>query len=173
MTVETELLQFIYQLRQPLVNEFFTSITFLGSVVFVAALLVGLESINERELTKTAFWAYILNATVTYGMKLFFERARPNIEHLTQTTLPYSFPSGHTSTAFVLATVLAWRKPEARKYFYGIAVLVGISRMYLGVHFPSDIIVGALVGHASGKTVLKRDKIRNKLSDIRRNYRNT
>jgi len=59
-----------------------------------------------------------------------------------------SFPSGHATTAFAAAVVLAFWYPRQAGVFVGVAVLVGLSRIVLGVHFPSDVLAGALLGSA-------------------------
>ena len=61
-----------------------------------------------------------------------------------------SMPSGHAMTAFAAAVVLAAVAPRARWAFFGLAAAIALSRVYLGVHFPSDIIVGAVLGAAIG-----------------------
>lgn len=57
-----------------------------------------------------------------------------------------SFPSGHATTAFATAVVLAAWYPRQAVVFVGLAVLVGLSRILLGAHFPSDVLAGALLG---------------------------
>lgn len=57
-----------------------------------------------------------------------------------------SFPSGHATTVFALAVVLALWYPRWRSLFLGLAILVGLSRVVLGAHFPSDVLAGALLG---------------------------
>lgn len=57
-----------------------------------------------------------------------------------------SFPSGHATTAFATAVVLALWYPRGGAVFVGLAALVGLSRIALGSHFPSDVLAGALLG---------------------------
>ena len=90
---------------------------------------------------------------VTYGMKYLIDRERP-YEKYPDRVHPYSredspsFPSGHTSTAFALATSLCVKYPK----WYVIApsavwaCSVGVSRMNEGVHYPSDVLTGAVLG---------------------------
>ncbi|NLW59138.1 MAG: phosphatase PAP2 family protein [Firmicutes bacterium] len=58
----------------------------------------------------------------------------------------YSFPSGHTTSAFTTATVLAHFLPAGAPLFYILAALVGLTRMILGVHYPTDVLIGGIIG---------------------------
>jgi membrane-associated phospholipid phosphatase len=69
-----------------------------------------------------------------------------------------SFPSAHTATAVGLAVMLAAMYPRGRWYFVTLAVLVGIQRIAVSAHFPSDVIAGAVVGWIVG-TVCTRPKM--------------
>ncbi len=97
----------------------------------------------------------VINTIVTIGLKQSFRRARPfnqydDIENLVEED-SYSFPSGHTSTAFTTATSLSLAYPKwyiiAPAYLW--ATSIGYSRLHLGVHYPSDVLIGALVGTGS------------------------
>jgi membrane-associated phospholipid phosphatase len=61
-----------------------------------------------------------------------------------------SFPSGHTASSFAAATAISAFYPKAAPLVYGLAAGVGISRVHLGHHFPSDVAVGAAIGIGSG-----------------------
>jgi len=61
-----------------------------------------------------------------------------------------SFPSGHTASSFACATVLAAAVPKAAPAFYLLALAIGFSRIYVGVHWPLDVVGGAVLGIAVG-----------------------
>ena len=71
-------------------------------------------------------------------------------------TIPHShsFPSGHTSAAFAGATVLSSLVPRAAPAFFLLAAAVAYSRLYVGVHFPLDVVGGAVVGLATALLLL-------------------
>ncbi len=92
---------------------------------------------------------------VSMLLKDWFDRTRPphsgiGVEPLVATPGDPSFPSGHTLTAFAAAAVVASFHPRLRWPIFGLAAIVGFSRMYLGVHYWLDVMAGAVLGLVVG-----------------------
>lgn len=106
-----------------------------------------------------------LNILLTTGLKYSINRKRPFVQYPNDIIKrdnvgPYSFPSGHTSSAFAMATAvtLSTKKWYIAVPSYIYACSVGYSRMRLGVHFPSDVLGGMVVGIGSSLLVWQIDK---------------
>jgi undecaprenyl-diphosphatase len=69
--------------------------------------------------------------------------------------LGYSFPSTHAALAFALAVVLAYKEPKWKKGLFLLAFAISLSRVYLGHHYPIDVIVGGLIGWGIGTLVIR------------------
>jgi len=82
-------------------------------------------------------------------------QALPGFESFVVPADQFSFPSGHTSGAFLVATASSGLLPALALPLYLWAALVGMSRVFLGVHFPSDIAAGALMGTSLGVAALE------------------
>ncbi|MBD0349317.1 MAG: phosphatase PAP2 family protein [Thermoleophilia bacterium] len=92
---------------------------------------------------------------VAVGLKHTFDRERPahnlaGFDPLGATPDSPSLPSGHAASAFAAAVLLAVLYPRLRAPALAVAALVALSRIYLGVHFPADVALGAAVGTAVG-----------------------
>jgi membrane-associated phospholipid phosphatase len=98
---------------------------------------------------------FLVSAFITLASKQIINRERPYLRYSELEPLvfesSYSMPSGHTSTAFATATSLSMAYPKWYVIVpsFAWASSVGYSRMHLGVHYPSDVFIGALVGSGS------------------------
>lgn len=99
-----------------------------------------------------------VNLAVYYTLKRSTRRQRPferchDIRACLKVPDAFSFPSGHTLHAFAFAMLLASFHPALAPLLWGFAALVGLSRVVLGLHFPSDVLFGALLGTATASLV--------------------
>ena len=98
---------------------------------------------------------YGIQCFVIYGLKYLVKRERPLffLEMASKLStgpgeiLDPTFPSAHTVFSFMMATLLAGWFPRYRVLFYVVAGLIGWTRIYLGLHYPTDVIAGALLGY--------------------------
>lgn len=146
--------------RNPLLDGIMIFYTNLGNagLLFIAAALLLLIFRSTRRAGGTALTAMAFGAIVTnLTIKPLISRARPWIvmdafEVLVKSSDPNSFPSGHTCAAFAFALALCGTLPRRwGRAAAGIAaILMALSRLYVGVHFPSDVLAGAVIGTVCG-----------------------
>jgi undecaprenyl-diphosphatase len=91
---------------------------------------------------------------LTALIKEVVPRHRPFEHQLGPSERTHSFPSGHTATAFAGATMLSAFVPRYRVAFYALACLIGFSRLYNGVHYPTDVLAGAVLGSLTALLLL-------------------
>ena len=115
----------------------------------VSLLLMAYGSDENRETGRLMTSTFISTGVIIWGMKEIIGRKRP----LDDVVGNPAFPSGHTAYAFAGATLLAARYPKLRIPLYIGAGLVGVTRIYLGRHYASDVIAGAAVGTITGALV--------------------
>jgi undecaprenyl-diphosphatase len=117
--------------------------------VWIAIALV-LALVWRRPWVLVAVAAAVLSADVLAGLiKALVHRHRPYEHQLGPSERTHSFPSGHASTAFAGATMLGFYLPRWRVPLYFLAVLIALSRLYNGVHYPADVLAGAALGTAT------------------------
>jgi undecaprenyl-diphosphatase len=128
-------------------------ITYLG-VSGLYVILGLLLLFSKKKEFKTLGLVLLAGLTVSYYsatiLKVFVARPRPfmsltNVILLSNTERTYSFPSNHAVTIFLVATLFT---SHFKKYalFYSLAALVCFSRVYIGVHYPTDVLAGAVIG---------------------------
>ena len=116
-----------------------------------AALLSVFGGSRGRQAAIEGFVAIgVTSAIVNVAMKPISRRPRPEREVLTgrhvRMPVSLSFPSGHAASAFAFVTGVARVEPRASAALHGLAAAVAYSRVHTGVHFPADVIAGALIG---------------------------
>ncbi|HQQ93558.1 MAG TPA: phosphatase PAP2 family protein [Bacteroidia bacterium] len=143
------------------------SVNYSWSLVIIAPGVQGLvnkDAVMLRNSAKSAI-SIGLAGLISSSLKLSIKRPRPAVQYPNDIIArdeagPYSFPSGHTTFAFASATALSLTYPKwyvvLPSYLY--AGLVGYSRMRLGMHFPSDVLAGMVIGIGSGLLTWKLDK---------------
>ncbi len=111
-----------------------------------------------RTLWWTVLVAFLLSTAVVHLIKRRVKRLRPvahtEVRFLVPVTRHGSFPSGHTATTFALAALLAWYFPLWAVPLFLLAAVIGYSRVYVGVHFVSDVLVAAAIGIGSAAVTL-------------------
>jgi undecaprenyl-diphosphatase len=136
--------------RHPLVTPImqrFTQMGYAGSITGTAGVLVLFP--GTRVVGLVAFLALVLSQPVVHLLKRSLGRQRPvaTFAPLCPVPLCFSFPSGHSSAAMCLAVALAAVLPSPIEYVaIAGALMVGLSRVYLGVHYPSDVAAGWMIG---------------------------
>ena len=124
-----------------------------GNVVWVVlAILIGLLYRSRWSAVMHVLLAVSIAFLITdYVAKPFFNRARPFETYVESRVYGFkptsrSFPSGHAAGAIAGAYALTRLAPEARTIFWIFAALIACSRVYLGVHYPGDVLAGGLLG---------------------------
>jgi membrane-associated phospholipid phosphatase len=100
------------------------------------------------------FWvalADLVGQLTSYGLKQAIGRERPNDVYAASKPLVHSphdgsFPSGHATVSFACATLLAFYAPRGAPFFFLLAAAIAWSRVYVGVHYPLDVLGGAVLG---------------------------
>lgn len=141
--------------------EFMTDLGNTGLLWIFMALFLLLRK-KTRQTGLAASLAIAINTVISNGiLKLWVARPRPFLTYTDLTPMippptDFSFPSGHTSCAFAVAFVLYEYLPKRYSIpILAVAAFIGLSRLYLGVHYPSDVLAGVLIGFAVAKIAVR------------------
>jgi undecaprenyl-diphosphatase len=139
-------------------NVFFQHITHLGGATATMSLPILFILCFDFSLMVWGFemaFSLLFSHLFVVFMKKIYPRTRPylsvaNARVVHNPLKDHSFPSGHTTAIFAIITPLIIHMPILSLFLYSIACCVGISRVFLGLHYPSDVLVGACVGTLFG-----------------------
>ncbi len=144
-------------------NVFFINYTFIGDGLFALCLIaIYFFYLKKKQQGFALLYSFLISGLAAQILKNLVNSPRPKLYFEAGTYLNFiegvtlsgrsGFPSGHTATAFAIATVLVLMMKNKNWQFLilSAALLVGYSRIYLAQHFLLDVIVGALLGCLSG-----------------------
>ena len=158
---DKEISLFITSLRVEILSNLMVWVSYFGSGFFILIFMTSLFLWQEkkREYIVPLWASVIISLIVVYIIKIIFLRLRPfevlGIIPLVK-TLTSSFPSGHTAAAFSTIAILDKEFPKFKWFWIAFSVLIGFSRIYVGVHYLSDVVFAAILGGSIGIYMCKK-----------------
>lgn len=155
ISLDHRLERWIVHHRVGWLNPVLESITYAGTqgLIWVAVAAVLALSWRRPSVLLTVVIGALVADLTSYGLRAAIPRDRPPLrypdpEPLVRVPGTNSLPSGHATTSFCCAAILAWLWPRFAVPLFVLAALIAFSRVYVGVHYPLDVLAGALLGLA-------------------------
>ena len=154
--LDRELRDWVVDHRLGVLNPFFEALSYAGSFGFIwlaiAVAISGFSWSRPWLWTRVAV-AILISESISGLLKEWIERDRPPLADpdpapLVDLPSTFSFPSGHATVSFACATTLALAVPRLTWPLFALATLISFSRVYVGVHYPFDVLAGAALGVA-------------------------
>lgn len=164
MSWDRHLEHWIVGLRVGSLDWFFVGLSWIGrlGLVWIAIALVLALRWRRPSLFLTVAIGDAADDLLAELGKVIVRRHRPFEHQLGPPTSSWSFPSGHSATSFACATVLSAFAPRWRVPFFLLATLIALSRLYNGVHYPTDVVAGALLGVLTALLLLEAARRRSR-----------
>ena len=167
---ELDIIRFIQSFQHPLLDNFFEVVTMLGESTVIISIILGMYWCLDKRRGEYIAYAFFTSLLLNNTLKNIFKAKRPIGEEgvrslRVHTATGYSFPSGHSQGAAATygALYLIYRKYKPAVILILITLLVGLSRLYLGVHYPKDVIAGIILGTLTCSITYKLfTKVKNK-----------
>lgn len=166
MNINTSLFQTIYGLAHrwwvlDWLGIFFAS--YLGYFLILAAILLLIKEKSWRQriyfFSLSALSIILARGIITEIIRFFYYQPRPfvvlSLEPLINHDITSSFPSGHAAAYFALSLTVFYLNRQWGSWFLGLALLMGLARIFVGVHWPLDILFGAIIGLGSAFLIKK------------------
>jgi undecaprenyl-diphosphatase len=162
MSVDHALWLWIVTHRLAVLSPLMSFVSFIGRGAFVwliaGAVLTIARRMRRSELLRLALSILLASTLADQALKPLMHRERPyvstpQIQILDELPDDASFPSGHAASAFAALYVLSRVVPAGRLVWWGLALAIAYSRVYVGVHYPLDVIGGAILGWCCGMLV--------------------
>lgn len=159
---DVAILQWLHAHQTPLLTSIMLEMTYLGTgtvvlaIVFIVALFLWHteHKVSAQLLLASTIGNIVLNNT----LKLIYHRARPSVFEWQTTAVSSSFPSGHAMSSTVVYGTVAYLLMRLQKHHWSrvltffsavvMILLICLTRLYLGVHYPSDVLAGVVIGLA-------------------------
>ena len=152
--IDNFIMNLILSLRNNILNSFFIFFDKYFNYIFLAifiTLIPLLKKENKLVFLSKLWLGFISAGIISYILKLIIERPRPIISLLEKSMS--SFPSGHAAVIFTIFIILYYNLKKYKYLWLILAVLTGFSRIYLGVHYFTDIIGGIIIGLLLGNNI--------------------
>ena len=143
----------LFDLTMPYITELGSFVAMLGACLIVIILSIIFKKQNIKKVALLCLFSLLLAGAIVFILKILFFEPRPfvTLDHvrvLVEEGDPTSFPSGHTTSTFAVVSLLVFK---FRNRFWDVililfGLLIGFSRIYVGVHYPFDVLMGMILG---------------------------
>jgi len=164
--IDNNVIEFLSSIKNNYFDSLFIGITFISSEIIIFFLLTSLFLWKEdkRRWILPLWLTLLLSAIISFVLKFLVQRPRPFqigivkimdvFQKMNFEIWNFSFPSFQTMFVFCAIPILSKEFPKLKRFWIFLALLVGFSRIYFGLHFLSDVLAGGLIGYLIGLWVI-------------------
>jgi len=163
---DKEIVSSVSTMQSGFLNQIMLIISYLGVYAVIFILSTCLAFLHNKKKIKTLWLSFAVTVALAFLLKVVVHRARPFTLGLSTlnllirnsyTTWDLSFPSSHSAIAFA---ALPFFKGKLKYYWFAFSCLIGFSRVFFALHYPSDVIAGALMGYGVSSIFTKIFKLK-------------
>jgi len=161
LLIDNKVAVFMAENRADSLTVLFNFFTLIGTWIAIPLILVSIyfwKSKNKKLIIP--LWVSLLaSLAIAYFLKFSIQKPRPEQFLGIKAAIPetgYSFPSAHSAAAFSVLPVMDIILRKSRWLWHSLAIMIAFSRVYLGVHYLSDVIAGALIGYAAADFITSK-----------------